>query len=81
VPPNNFLTCWTKHLKLRQNVLNIANIPPVTDVKPDYKIVGQVRVEQDGKIIMFSTNPEHGQNSLLALKRQINDAKKENEAN
>jgi len=38
-------------------VLNIANIPPVTEVKLDYKIVGQVRVEQDGKIVVVSSNP------------------------
>ncbi len=44
LPPHDFLSCWTKHIKLRKDVLNIANIPPVTEVKPDYKIVGQVRV-------------------------------------
>ena len=55
--PHTFLTCWTKHTKLRKDVLNIANIPPVTEVKLDYKIVGQVRVEQDGKIVVVSSNP------------------------
>jgi hypothetical protein len=56
LPPHTFLTCWTKHTKLRKEVLNIGNIPPVTDIKPDYKIVGQVRIEQDGKIVFVQSS-------------------------
>ena len=33
-----------RHTKLRKEVLNIANIPAISDVKPDYKIVGKIRV-------------------------------------
>lgn len=71
------MTCWTKHTKLRKDVLNIANIPPVTEVKPDYKIVGQVRVEQDGKIVYVSSNSENHEKNMMNLKKQLNEAKKE----
>jgi hypothetical protein len=50
------LFLW-RHTKLRKDVLNIANIPAISDVKPDYKIVGKVRVEVDGKIVMASSQP------------------------
>ena len=56
LPPHTFLTCWVKHTRLRKDVLNISNIPPITEVKLDYKIAGQVRVEQDGKIVLVSSD-------------------------
>jgi hypothetical protein len=44
LPPNGFLASWTKHLKLRKEILNISNIPPITDMKPNFSIYGNLRV-------------------------------------
>jgi hypothetical protein len=30
-------------------VLNVSNIPAVTEIKPDYRIYGQVKVIEEGK--------------------------------
>jgi hypothetical protein len=58
-------------------VLNIGNIPPVTDIKPDYKIVGQVRIEQDGKIVFVSSGQgsETNEKNVMNLKKQLNEVK------
>lgn len=58
-------------------MLNIGNIPPVTDIKPDYKIVGQVRIEQDGKIVFVSSShtSEGNEKNMMNLKKQINEVK------
>jgi hypothetical protein len=49
----------------------------VTDIKPDYKIVGQVRIEQDGKIVFVSssTNSESNEKNMMNLKKQLNEVK------
>ena len=50
LPPNSFLASWTKHLKLRKEILNISNIPPITDMKPNFSIYGKLRVVENYKI-------------------------------
>jgi hypothetical protein len=42
--PSDFLAAWARHLKLRKEILNLANIPIITDVKADLKVEGKVRV-------------------------------------
>lgn len=33
-----------RHIKLRKEVLNINNIPALTDIKPNYAVYGKVKV-------------------------------------
>jgi hypothetical protein len=36
--PSDFLSVWSKHLRFRKEVLNLSNIPIITDVKADIKL-------------------------------------------
>ncbi len=38
-----------RHLKLRKEVLNISNIPALTDIKSNFRIYGKARVLEDEK--------------------------------
>jgi hypothetical protein len=46
--PSDFLAAWARHLKLRKEILNLANIPIITDVKADLKVEGRVKVITEG---------------------------------
>jgi len=46
--PSDFLAAWARHLKLRKEILNLANIPIITDVKADLKVEGKVKVITEG---------------------------------
>jgi hypothetical protein len=46
--PSDFLSTWARHLKLRKEILNLANIPIITDVKADLKVEGKVKVITEG---------------------------------
>lgn len=60
LPPNNFLASWIKHLKLRKEILNISNIPAPTDVKPNFRIYGKVRILEDEKAHHYQEDYGYG---------------------
>ncbi len=71
-----------RHLKLRREVLNIANIPALTDVKGNFRIYGKARVLEDDKAGAFEYQREQesrnmGQPSIQV--RQANSQAEEKE--
>lgn len=58
--PSDFLAAWSRHLKLRKEILNLANIPIITDVKADLKVEGKVKVITEGLARLGSNEPQMG---------------------
>jgi hypothetical protein len=47
-----------RHIKLRKEVVNINNIPALTDIKPNYGVYGKVRVLEHDKAKQFENLAE-----------------------
>lgn len=54
----------SRHLKLRKEVLNISNIPSLTDIKSNFHIYGRARVLEDDKAGQYREGQESANSGL-----------------
>lgn len=45
--PSDYLYAWSRHIGLRNEVLNISNIPQLSVVQPDIRLEGKLVVVSD----------------------------------
>ncbi|KAM3142405.1 hypothetical protein pb186bvf_005562 [Paramecium bursaria] len=73
--PQDYLTSWSRHVGLRNDILNIQNIPQLTIVQPDIRIEGKLQVVSDTIQQMQNTYQENDdleygdQNSMIGTTR------------
>ncbi|CAK72944.1 unnamed protein product (macronuclear) [Paramecium tetraurelia] len=72
--PADYLNAWSRHIGLRNEILNISNVPQLTIVEPDLRLEGKLSVVSDS--VQFKDTKEQqdeqdyiDQNSLIGTTR------------
>ncbi len=53
-----------RHIKLRREVLNISNIPALTDIKSNFAVYGKVRVLEHEKAHQYDNRDPNESNAI-----------------
>lgn len=63
--PADYLNSWSRHQRMRSEIINLSNVPTITNVQADMRVEGRVAVLSDSKLRAMNDDSYNTEKNLI----------------